>query len=73
MKPQWLKDIEDGVVHHKRDYNTCGTCIYFGKVIKYVRHRGKNWIQLCECEIHQGCLNTEYSVCCDDYTPEELV
>lgn len=72
-KPEWLQDIQHQVHRIKRDPDCCDECIYFGSFVKYSRHHGSEVVEVRECDIHPGCFNTKYSICCDDFTREELV
>ena len=69
-KPQWLEDIEEAARHPEV---FCRDCAYFGKIIDWTKHRGTERVEVHECDIHPKCLNTVYSVCCDDWTPAELL
>ena len=72
-KPQWLRDREMQVHRVTVDPDLCGDCIYFGTFAKYARWRGKEVVELRECDIHPNCLNTKYSICCEDFAREQLV
>lgn len=65
-KPQWLKDKEGE--RQQKVFRLCKDCVHFtGTYIKETKHKDKEKCSVWECAIHQGCLNTIYSVCCDDY------
>lgn len=66
-KPQWLIDKEQGVQRIRTEPNTCGKCKYFGRHIKMIRYKGASWEGLHECDVHPGCFNTKFSICCDDW------
>ena len=72
-KPQWLIDKENGIEVKERECNMCIDCAYRGKPFKFTYHKGKEKTAVYECDIHVGCLNTKFSICCDDFTPKELV
>jgi len=72
-KPQWLKDHEQKKERVVRDPDKCGQCAYFGAFVRNVKHRGREYVELRECDIHPNCLNTKYSIYCDDFTPVKLV
>lgn len=66
LKPDWLKEREK-----KRNAPapvTCETCIYFGRFVKWTKHKGKEHCEVRECDIHPKCLNTKYSIRCSDHT-----
>lgn len=67
-KPQWLIDKENHKLEIHRDPDMCCDCLYFGAFVKKTKHKGKDWCEVHECDIHPGCFNTEYSICCDDFT-----
>ena len=69
-KPKWLKDKEANAKKLIVEPNHCGDCIYFGKFIKNIKYKNKEWVELRECDIHPNCFNTKYSICCDDYMSE---
>lgn len=70
-KPDWLVEAEGRVNWVK--CATCWDCIYLGMPVKMTKHRNKSWTEVFECDIHPGCFNTKYSICCDDFTIRELV
>lgn len=72
-KPRWLSDIERDAKKVERKCDLCSECAYFGKPVKLTRHRGTEVVEVHECDIHDKCLNTMYSICCDDWTPANLV
>lgn len=72
-KPQWLKDKEADVKRLTIEPDYCKDCIYFGRFVKRTRHKGTVWVEVRECDIHPGCVNTEYSICCDDFTLAKLL
>ena len=72
-KPQWLKDRESQAKRITVEPDYCRDCIYFGKFVKRTRHKGKELVDVHECDINPGCLNTKYSICCDDFMREQLV
>lgn len=45
----------------------CQYCKHFGKPIEQTLHQGKQRCTVHECEIHPGCMNTEYSLSCEDW------
>jgi hypothetical protein len=67
-KPQWLKDKEMDAQRVLVEPDFCADCIYFGKFVKMTKHKSKEHVEVHECDIHPNCLNTKYSICCDDYT-----
>jgi hypothetical protein len=68
-KPQWLKDKDAGVQHMVRELDYCHACIYYGPIVKYAKHRGKERVEVHACDIND-CLNTVYSLACDDFMHE---
>lgn len=72
-KPQWLIDKEMQARRVSVEPDTCDKCIYYGRLVKYSKHRDKEKVEVHECDLHPGCLNTKYSICCDDFMREELV
>lgn len=67
-KPQWLIDNEYDATPIHNQPKLCGNCIYFGKFVKMTKHKDKEKCEVHECDIHPGCMNTKFSVCCDDWT-----
>ena len=72
-KPKWLKDKESGVQRYVRSYDMCENCIYFGSVVGYTRRHDGQRAAVHECDIHPNCLNTEHSICCDDFCWGEML
>lgn len=72
-KPQWLKNYEQHAEFVVSIPDFCTECIYFGRFVKRTKHRGVEWVDVFDCDIHPNCLNTKYSICCEDFTCEELV
>lgn len=72
-KPGWLKDKEAAVEHLERKEVLCRGCAYFGPIVDWTRHLGKERTEVHECDVHPKCFNTIYSVCCEDWTPAELL
>lgn len=72
-KPKWLKDIESGVSKVKRKQRMCYECEHYGDHVKWTRHRGKEMVDVHECSIHTGCLNTKYSMSCSDFVKNQLL
>lgn len=67
-KPEWLKEVErKKSLASTYTPKMCKDCAYFGKPIKQTKHRGKERVWVHECDIHPGCMNTVYSVCCGDW------
>ena len=67
-KPDWLKDREEAA-RIARKANLCCECAYYGDIVDYTRHRDAERVTVHECDIHPKCLNTRFSICCDDWTP----
>ena len=67
-KPQWLIDNERK--RNAPEPDMCHTCIYYGKIVGTTKHRGKTRCDVHECDIHPGCFNTQFSICCADHTKE---
>lgn len=65
-KPDWLKESER---NSDRSFPMCKDCAHFGRPVKETRHKGKDRCYLHECDIHPGCLNTMYSIGCEDHSP----
>lgn len=65
-KPQWLIDKEMQAQRIDVEPDHCDECIYYGRFVKMTKHRGREYTEVHECDIHPGCLNTKYSICCDD-------
>ena len=70
-KPEWLVEAEKA--RSKPEPDTCGTCANIGRFIRQTRHKGKELTWIFECSVHAGCLNTKFSICCDDWEPRDLV
>lgn len=66
-KPEWLKEQERKKNLPLHEPKKCVDCIYFGKFVKMTKHRGKTKCEVHECEIHPGCFNTMFSICCSDW------
>lgn len=65
-KPDWL--IEQERKKNRPDPITCASCAYFyGNFVGYARYKDKTNCEIRECEIHEGCHNTIFSVRCEDY------
>lgn len=64
-KPQWLREKEN---IKNRVYKMCVDCEHFGKPIKNIRYKSKENCMLHECEIHPGCMNTRFSIGCEDWS-----
>lgn len=72
-KPQWLKDKEAQVQRLSVEPVLCCKCLYYGPLVKFAKHKGKERVEVHACDIHPNCLNTKYSICCDDFMEEQLV
>lgn len=72
-KPDWLVEVEQNRNRITVDPDTCSDCVYLGQPIKLTKHKDRVWTEVFECDIHPGCFNTKFSICCDDFTPEYLV
>lgn len=72
-KPQWLIDKENGVEKQAHECAMCIDCAHRGKPLKFTYHKGKEKTAVYACTLHIGCLNTKFSICCDDFTARELV
>lgn len=72
-KPQWLIDREMKAEAITMIPNMCKDCIYYGSHVKMTKHRGKEWVDVHECDIHPNCFNTKYSICCEDFTRPQLI
>lgn len=72
-KPQWLKDKESGLEKIERVHKKCFDCAYRGKPFKMTTRYDKHRTEVFECDIHSGCFNTRFSICCDDWTPIQLL
>jgi hypothetical protein len=66
-KPQWLIDREMQARKMVVEPDLCGDCIYFGRFEKYAKYKGKEKVEVRECDIHPKCFNVKYSICCDDF------
>lgn len=69
-KPQWLKDREAQARRIVVEPDLCHECIYYGPFVKYAKYRGKELVEVHSCDIHPNCLNTKYSICCEDFMRE---
>ena len=67
-KPGWMKDNERK--KNLPDPDTCLTCIYFGQVVGFTKYKNKERVEVRECDIHPKCLNTKYSIRCEDWIKE---
>lgn len=49
----------------------CMMCKHYGPFKKYTRHKndGPKDVDVHECAIHPGCMNTMYSLACGDWVP----
>lgn len=63
-KPEWLKDRERPKYQPK---SWCRNCTQYGRLVGYTRRKDKTMAEVHECAIHPKCLNTAYSIGCDDY------
>ena len=72
-KPKWLVDREAKAHKKKNVPDMCVDCINYGPTVKYTRHVGEGWTEVHRCILHPACLNTEYSICCEDFKAKELV
>lgn len=73
-KPKWLKDAEaKAYTPPKKEPDKCVDCAYYGPVVGNTKHKGKERTSIHECDIHPGCLNTRFSICCSDWTPANLL
>lgn len=66
-KPQWLKDREAQAQRLTAEPELCCDCIYYGPPVGYAKHKGKERVEVHECDIHPNCLNTKYSLRCGDF------
>ena len=65
-KPDWL--IEAEKKKNRPEPITCETCVYFyGKFSGYTKYKDKKNCEIWECELHDCCMNTKFSVRCTDY------
>lgn len=69
-KPRWLIDKEMHAERKTNDPDKCWDCVYLGRPHHWARHMGKEPTEAFECAIHQGCFNTKYSICCEDFAPK---
>lgn len=69
-KPQWLKDREQQVQRVCVEPDYCCSCVYYGPIVKFTKHKGKERVEVHACDVHPNCLNTKYSICCDDFIHE---
>lgn len=72
-KPQWLKDREAGAVYMRGEPRLCRDCCYLGRPVAITKHLGKESAVVYECDLHPGCMNTAFSICCGDWSPVDLV
>lgn len=73
MSSKWVKDPKTGSLHLVSEPDLCRDCIYFGPIVDWTRRKDGTRVEVHECDIHPRCLNTVHSVCCDDWTPVDLV
>lgn len=77
-KPEWLEENEnkppkqyDSLGREKRKVPYCTDCKYYlGKPIKYNgQHKGTgpHNVEHWACKKHPACINTMYSLSCDDF------
>lgn len=67
-KPDWLVEAEKKINRLKKaEPVCCDSCIYFGRFIKMTKHRNDEWTEVHECDIHENCFNTKFSIRCDDW------
>lgn len=67
MKPEWLKEAELRQQQSERFYRLCMDCTHFGRPVKHTKYKGKDDCLIHECDIHPGCMNTKFSVGCEDW------
>ena len=65
-KPDWLKENEKDRPKVEDTAKKCVDCAYFGRPVKETRHKGKEKCMVHECDIHPGCMNTRFSLACED-------
>lgn len=69
-KPKWLTDrAKENASAERlaRKLRYCADCVNYGPPVKSAVHRGKQITSIHECLIHPGCMNSEYSLSCEDY------
>lgn len=69
-RPEWLDENErDRRIRDRA--NRCISCAsFFGRHVGTTRHRGTGErIDVVECALHPGCMNTKYSLACKDFSP----
>lgn len=72
-KPQWLIDRENENKRTNREPDMCCDCTFFGAFVRETKHKRKDWCEVHECEIHPGCLNTKYSIGCNNFLNKTTV
>lgn len=72
-KPQWLIDKQMNAQRITKDPDLCVDCIYYGPLVRYTKHKGKEKVGVHSCDIHLLCENTKYSICCEDFVSGQLV
>jgi hypothetical protein len=67
--PHQVRFVETGDKTEPASHNMCSDCLHYGDVVSKARHLGKEMVAVHECRLHVGCMNTKYSICCDDFDP----
>ena len=67
-KPQWMKEKEE-YPKAKIKVPYCRDCLFYGEFYMYTKRKGNEITDVHECAKHPGCLNTKYSLSCDDFLP----
>lgn len=45
----------------------CEDCAHYGPYHHKAKHKGQEWVEVHECAIHPGCMNSKYSIQCPDH------
>ena len=65
--PHRVRFVEESAKPPSRVPDLCCDCLYYGEVVKMSKHLGKELVEVHSCTKHEGCMNTKYSICCDDF------
>lgn len=67
-KPDWIVEEERNkaiILRGKLRY--CRDCAYYGRYIKRTKRKGGRVTNVYECDLHSKCLNTKFSLSCEDW------
>lgn len=68
-KPKWLVEHEAAKSKTAR-FNHCFDCFFKGEPVGFTRYHDKGKYVQRRCTKHPKCVNTEFSLACDDFIHE---